>query len=285
MTNPLFRRAGLALAISTIALGAGPAVAVEPTEHPGTVDTEMTYKSAPTAVDPSVTKDTIASDGPAMTKDEFDHGQGDLLPALRRLPRCAAQGRHRQAPDHRQDPPARHPLSLGDDHLRLPRGHAQLGHLGGPHRAQIDLMARYLQHEPPMPPEYGMADMKASWEVVVPPEKRPTKQMNKLNLENVFSVTLRDAGKIALIDGDSKEIVNPSTPAMRCTSPACRPPGAISSSSGAMPRSTSSISGWRSPRPSPRSRWAWRRARWRPPSSRAWRTSTPSPAPTGRPSS
>ena len=31
--------------------------------------------------------------------------------------------------------------------------------------------------------------------------------MNKLNLGNLFSVTLRDAGKVALIDGDSKEIV------------------------------------------------------------------------------
>ena len=31
--------------------------------------------------------------------------------------------------------------------------------------------------------------------------------MNKLNLKNLFSVTLRDAGKIALIDGDTKKIV------------------------------------------------------------------------------
>jgi nitrite reductase (NO-forming)/hydroxylamine reductase len=31
--------------------------------------------------------------------------------------------------------------------------------------------------------------------------------MNKLNLDNLFSVTLRDSGEIALIDGDSKEIV------------------------------------------------------------------------------
>jgi nitrite reductase (NO-forming)/hydroxylamine reductase len=31
--------------------------------------------------------------------------------------------------------------------------------------------------------------------------------MNKLNLGNLFSVTLRDAGKVALIDGDTKEIV------------------------------------------------------------------------------
>jgi len=43
--------------------------------------------------------------------------------------------------------------------------------------------------------------------VIVPPEDRPTKQMNDLNLKNLFSVTLRDAGQIALIDGDSKEIV------------------------------------------------------------------------------
>jgi nitrite reductase (NO-forming)/hydroxylamine reductase len=31
--------------------------------------------------------------------------------------------------------------------------------------------------------------------------------MNKLDLDNLFSVTLRDAGEIALIDGDSKKIV------------------------------------------------------------------------------
>jgi nitrite reductase (NO-forming)/hydroxylamine reductase len=73
---------------------------------------------------------------------------------------------------------------------------------------QIDLMARYLLNEPPQPPEYGMKEIKSSWNVIVPPEKRPTKKMNKINIENLFSVTLRDAGEIALIDGDSKEIVS-----------------------------------------------------------------------------
>ena len=34
--------------------------------------------------------------------------------------------------------------------------------------AQIELMARYIQQSPPMPPEYGIADMKTSWKVVVP---------------------------------------------------------------------------------------------------------------------
>jgi len=69
-------------------------------------------------------------------------------------------------------------------------------------------MARFLQHEPPTPPEYGLKEMKATWKVIVPPEKRPTKKLNKLNLENMFSVTLRDDGKVALIDGDSKKIVS-----------------------------------------------------------------------------
>ncbi len=72
---------------------------------------------------------------------------------------------------------------------------------------EVDAMARYLQHEAPVPPEFSIADMKATWKVAVPPEKRPTKQLNKLNLSNLFSVTLRDDGKVALIDGDSKEIV------------------------------------------------------------------------------
>jgi len=68
-------------------------------------------------------------------------------------------------------------------------------------------MARYIQHEPPLPPEWGMQEMRASWKVLIPPEDRPKKQMNKLDLENLFSVTLRDDGQIALIDGDTKEIV------------------------------------------------------------------------------
>ncbi|HRU39573.1 MAG TPA: cytochrome D1 domain-containing protein, partial [Candidatus Goldiibacteriota bacterium] len=31
---------------------------------------------------------------------------------------------------------------------------------------------------------------------------------NKINLQNVFSVTLRDAGEVALIDGDTKKIIS-----------------------------------------------------------------------------
>jgi len=73
--------------------------------------------------------------------------------------------------------------------------------------AEVDMMARYVQQEPPTPPEWGMKEMMASLKVIVPPEQRPTKKMNALDLDNLFSVTLRDAGEIALIDGNSKKIV------------------------------------------------------------------------------
>lgn len=73
---------------------------------------------------------------------------------------------------------------------------------------EVDMMARYIQHDPPMPPEFGMSEMKATWKVVVPPEKRPKKKMNNFNIDNIFSTTLRDTGEVALIDGDTKKIIN-----------------------------------------------------------------------------
>jgi nitrite reductase (NO-forming)/hydroxylamine reductase len=73
-------------------------------------------------------------------------------------------------------------------------------------KEEVNLLARYIQHTPDIPPEFSMADMMGTWKVLVPVDKRPTKQMNKFNLKNMFSVTLRDTGEVALIDGDTKEI-------------------------------------------------------------------------------
>ncbi len=71
----------------------------------------------------------------------------------------------------------------------------------------INLMARYLQVEPPVPPEWGMNEMLGTWLVRIPPEQRPTRQENDYNLANIVSVTLRDAGQVALIDGDTKDFI------------------------------------------------------------------------------
>jgi hypothetical protein len=73
-------------------------------------------------------------------------------------------------------------------------------------KEEINLMAKYIQNTPDVPPEYSFKDTMDSWKVIVPVKDRPTKQMNKFNLKNMFSVTLRDTGEVALIDGDTKEI-------------------------------------------------------------------------------
>jgi nitrite reductase (NO-forming)/hydroxylamine reductase len=71
---------------------------------------------------------------------------------------------------------------------------------------EITLISKYVQMTPDVPPEYSFKDTMDSWKVIVPVKDRPTKQMNKYNLKNFFSVTLRDTGEVALIDGDTKEI-------------------------------------------------------------------------------
>jgi len=73
-------------------------------------------------------------------------------------------------------------------------------------KQEINLMARYIQDTPDVPPEFSLKDMADSWKLLVPVDQRPTKQLNKINLKNIFAVTLRDTGKLALIDGDTKEI-------------------------------------------------------------------------------
>jgi hypothetical protein len=71
---------------------------------------------------------------------------------------------------------------------------------------ELTLMAKYIQNTPDVPPEYSFKETLDSWKVIVPVNDRPTKQMNKFNLKNMFSVTLRDTGEVALIDGDTKDI-------------------------------------------------------------------------------
>jgi len=53
-----------------------------------------------------------------------------------------------------------------------------------------------------------MKEVRESWKNIIPVNKRPTKQMNNYDLKNIFSVTLRDTGEIALIDGNTKKIID-----------------------------------------------------------------------------
>ena len=187
---------------------AEPKTASSPTEHP-TTTAELKYQGAPSPVGAEGVRILVTPGAPNMTEPEFNQAHGNLLRALRRLPRRAAQGRHRQAADAGHHPEEGHRLPQGVHQLRVAGRHAELGQVRRADRSEeVDIMARFVQHEPPQPPEFGMPEMKASWKVLVPVADRPTKQQNKYNLDNIFAVTLRDAGEVALIDGDTKEIIN-----------------------------------------------------------------------------
>ncbi|MEI8161512.1 MAG: nitrite reductase [Betaproteobacteria bacterium] len=145
---------------------------------------------------------------PAMSKAEFDAAREIYFQ------RCAGcHGVLRKGATGKALTPDK-TIASGSEYLKVfikygsPAGMPNWGTSGELTDAQVDLMARYVQQTPPQPPEFSLKDMEASWKVLVPVAKRPTKQMNKLNLSNLFSVTLRDAGQIALIDGDSKKIVS-----------------------------------------------------------------------------
>jgi nitrite reductase (NO-forming)/hydroxylamine reductase len=105
-------------------------------------------------------------------------------------------------------------IGKGTDYLKVfiaygsPAGMPNWQTSGELSEQEVDVMARYIQHEPPTPPEFSMADMKATWKVIVPPEARPKKKENHYNIDNIFSTTLRDTGEVALIDGDTKQIIN-----------------------------------------------------------------------------
>ena len=176
--------------------------------HPGTPEEEIRYKGAAVPIKPEEAKETISPKAPPVSPEEFARAKQIYFE------RCA--GCHGVLRKGATGKPLTPDITLpkGTDYLKVfiaygsPAGMPNWQTSGELTEKDVDLMARFLQHEPPQPPEYGLKEMKSSWKVIVPPEKRPTKKMNNLKLENLFSVTLRDAGKIALIDGDSKKIIS-----------------------------------------------------------------------------
>ena len=89
-----------------------------------------------------------------------------------------------------------------------PRGMPDWGKQGTLTQDEADLMAKFIQNEPPQPPEMSLEQMIETWNVIVPVDERPTAPQHDRNWENFFAVTLRDAGQVAIIDGDTFEVIN-----------------------------------------------------------------------------
>ncbi|UCE01076.1 MAG: c-type cytochrome [Chloroflexota bacterium] len=89
-----------------------------------------------------------------------------------------------------------------------PRGMPDWGKQGVLDEQEAELMAKFVQNEPPQPPEMSLQQMLDSWQVFTPPEDRPTSPQHDRDWQNFFAVTLRDAGQVAIIDGDTFDVVN-----------------------------------------------------------------------------
>ncbi|MFB9887128.1 cytochrome D1 domain-containing protein [Balneatrix alpica] len=192
------------LTLTALAIAIGTAQAE--TKHSTQSAAEATYQSAPSTVDSA---NLVMTPGaPDMTVEEFEQAKQiffERCAGCHGVLRKGATGKP-LTPDVTQPKGSQYLKTLIS--YGTAAGMPNWGTSGELSEQQIDIMARYIQHEPPTPPEWGMPEMKNSWKVLVAPEQRPSKQMNKYNLKNVFGVTLRDSGEVALIDGDSKEIIN-----------------------------------------------------------------------------
>ncbi|MFO1228540.1 MAG: cytochrome D1 domain-containing protein [Roseateles sp.] len=171
-------------------------------------DTQIKYHAGPSSLADVPMYQATNPKAPAMTQAEFDKARQIYFE------RCA--GCHGVLRKGATGKPLTPDITLakGTDYLKVfiaygsPAGMPNWQTSGEMSEQDVDIMARYVQHDPPTPPEFGMADMKATWKVIIPPEKRPTKKLNNFNIANIFSTTLRDTGEVALIDGDTKQIIN-----------------------------------------------------------------------------
>ncbi len=194
--------------VAAVRAGSAPEDAAGADPHPASTSGEVAYSSAPSALAGQEARGFIDSEGPGMTQVEYDQATQtyfERCAGCHGVLRKGATGKPLTADITRQ---------RGTDYLKAmitygsPAGMPNWGSSGELTEEQIDVLARFLQHEPPAPPEFGMPEMKATWQVMVKPEDRPAKPQHQRNIQNFFSVTLRDAGQVAIIDGDTKEIVN-----------------------------------------------------------------------------
>ena len=203
-SGPTVKPADVAAARKTLAVSTDPS---QGSRHPGTKEGEMKYQAGASAVPTEGIEMVVNPDAPPISKPEFARATEIFFQ------RCA--GCHGVLRKGATGKPLTPDITRakGTQYLEAlinygsPAGMPNWGTSGELTKEEVNIMARFLQHDPPNPPEFGMKEMRDSWKVIVPVAERPTQKMHKRNIDNFFAVTLRDAGEVALIDGDTKETV------------------------------------------------------------------------------
>ncbi len=182
---------------------------IEGGPHPGeSPETEMAYQGAPSPLGAETTDLMVSTEGPAMTTEEFGHATQLYFE------RCA--GCHGVLRKGATGTPLTTDITRekGTQYLETminygsPAGMPNWGTSGEFSAEEISKLARFLQHPPPTPPEFGLPEITETWNLIVPESQRPKRPQHRYDVEDMFSVTLRDSGEVAIIDGPSKKILS-----------------------------------------------------------------------------
>lgn len=175
--------------------------------HAGSPEAVTRYQGAPSPLAGELATQLVSTEGPPITEVEFANATKLYFE------RCA--GCHGVLRKGATGSPLTPDImrTKGAEYLQTiirfgtPAGMPNWGTSGEMSDEEISTLARFLQHPPPEPPEFGMPEVRATWQVLVAPNDRPTTPQHSYDVSDFFSVTLRDSGEVAIIDGRSKAIV------------------------------------------------------------------------------
>ncbi len=184
---------------AAILTGGMPALGLSSTD----VDDVITYLESTSDVEAP----SAAPEGPRqLSAAEFDQASGIFFN------RCAGcHGTLRAGATGPAIQPEDRTLEIGTAGIQtiltngLPGGMPAWGQAGILTEEEIELMANFVQLDPPTPPPLDLAEITESWNLVVPVADRPTEPQTSHDWENYTGVILRDAGQVAVIDPDTKE--------------------------------------------------------------------------------
>lgn len=186
---------------AAIYTGAMPALGLSDTE----TDEVIAYLETTSDVD----ADTAAPEGPRELSDHEFQTASDVY-----FNRCAGcHGTLRAGATGPAILPEDRTLSIGTAGLEtiltngLPGGMPAFGNAGILSPEEIELVANFIQVDPPTPPPLALDEIVQTWDLKIPVADRPTEPETTRDWENFTGVILRDAGQVAVVDADTKEMV------------------------------------------------------------------------------
>jgi nitrite reductase (NO-forming)/hydroxylamine reductase len=175
--------------------------------HAGATEGELTHLGRPSPIPLAGLRQVAGASGARMPEVEF------RTAAKLYFERCAScHGAGRGGSVGRPLTPEA-TTAKGTDYLKAmmtfgsPAGMPNWGASGEVSDIEIDILADFLQRPPPVLPGFEMADIRASWRVLVAPDDRPSTPRHGRDIRNLFAVALQGPGGIAIIDGDAKDLM------------------------------------------------------------------------------